>query len=204
MIEVATVEATALDRFRELHNRYVDRDESIATVRKWHEDHPRLLVGAFDGDELVGHALGLAPDGDGGAVELAGLSVVESHRRRGIGSRLVAAIERRAATAGYDRITLGSAGGYVDEFYLASGYAAESILVRLDGDRVDGPVNDPGDLPATLRPAAYRIDRVRRDGATLKLYVAVADHDPAPLDAVRAAFGDPDAIYVLEKEIDGN
>ena len=96
MIEVATVEATALDRFRELHNRYVDRDESIATVRKWHEDHPRLLVGAFDGDELVGHALGLAPDGDGGAVELAGLSVVESHRRRGIGSRLVAAIEHPA------------------------------------------------------------------------------------------------------------
>ena len=188
MVEIRTVERSDLPAVRRLHNRYVDRDESLEAVREWHDEHSDLLVGAYDDGELVGHALGRPHAAN--EVELAGLSVVESHRRQGIGSALLDAFEERAAGAGFERVTLGSAGGYVDDFYAENGYEPESVLVRFD---VDGPQPETG----------FEVMDERVEGDTRKLSVDPGSGDAAHLDAVREAFGDPEAIYIFATDLDG-
>jgi predicted GNAT family N-acyltransferase len=59
---------------------------------------------------------------DGDAV-LGRIAVVQEHRRQGIASLLLAALEREAKTRGFDEVSL-HAQTYVQEFYVKNGYAA--------------------------------------------------------------------------------
>ncbi len=188
MVEVRSIRESDLPAFRRLHNRYVDRDESLDTVREWYAESPEFLLGAYDGEALVGHALGRPRSAE--RLELAGISVEESHRRQGIGSALLDAVEDRAVAHGFERVSLGSAGGYVDEFYAANGYRPESVLVRLDADSA---------MPETV----HEVVAVRTEDGTRKLYVAPGNGGPDHLDAVRGAFDDPEAIYIMAKDLDG-
>lgn len=174
-----------------------DRDRSL--VREWYDAHPELFRAAYHDEDadvdtgahevVVGFALGR--ERRASSVELAGIGVREPHTRRGIGSRLLTAFEDAAADLGFDRVSLGSAGGYVDDFYLANGYEPESILVRLH----------PEDVPDDVRDLGFDVLRERTDDSVRKFYVAPNGHDPERVDAVREAFGDPDAIYVMEKDL---
>ncbi|MXR19795.1 GNAT family N-acetyltransferase [Halobacterium bonnevillei] len=177
-----------------------------ATVRTWYDDRPELFHAAYEdsaggGDaadglreggaaaDVVGIAIGRERGDD--HVELAGIGVREADTRRGIGSQLLSAFETAAADAGFGRVSLGSAGGYVDDFYLANGYDPESILVRLH----------PDDVTENVRDLGFDILRERREDETRKFYVAPGGYDPERVEAVRSAFGDPQAIYVMEKRI---
>jgi GNAT superfamily N-acetyltransferase len=166
---------------RLLCKRVGDRD----AVRDWYDAHPELFQCAYD-DAFVGFTAGRARPG--ASVELAAIGVVEEYTRRGVGPELLDAVESVAADLGCKRVSLGSAGGYVDEFYLANGYDPESILVRLH----------PDDVPENHRELGFEILRERVDDGTQKFYVAPGGHDPERVEAVREAFGDPDAIYIME------
>jgi len=190
MVEVQMVRESDLPEFRCLHNAYVDRDASLETVRDWYQEHPELLIGAYDDGELAGHCLGL-PRAEG-EVELAGIAVEQSHQRQGIGSALLSAFEEQARSLQFQRISLGSAGGYVDEFYIENGYTPHSVLVRLD----------PDDVPQNYRDMEYKIADERMDGCTKKLYVEVDGFDPAFVEEIRAAFDDSEAVYIMEKDLD--
>lgn len=186
MAEIRTVRESDLPAFRRLHNRYVGRDESLETVRNWYRELSDLLLGAYDEDSLVGHGLGRPHSDD--RLELAGISVVGPHRRQGIGSALLAAFEERAGELGFQQVSLGSAGGDVDQFYLENGYEPESVLVRLDAD---------SSVPETR----FEVIEERVTGDTRKLYVDPGAGDFAHLDAVRESFGDSQSIYIVVKSL---
>lgn len=190
MTRIRSVPESDLDDFRYLHDRYVDREESIETVRDWYRERSELFVGAYRNGDLVGHCLGLPRSA--ASVELCGIGVAPPHRRRGIGTELLTAFEDRVASLEFERVTLGSAGGYVDEFYVRNGYSPESVLVRLD----------PDDSPDASRASEYEIVSSTIDDGVKKLYVAVDRFDPAFLAEVRDAFDDPEAIYVMDKRLD--
>lgn len=181
MVEIRPIDETDREAFRRLHNRYTDSDVGTDRMARWHEAAPTLCLGAYDGDCLVGHCLGI-PDDE--TVELRGISVAESHRRHGLGSALLDAFETRVVDYGADRVTLGSAGGYVDTFYRANGYEARSVLVR-NPDRT---------------PPGYDILEERVEDGMRKLYVDPEGTDP---EAAGEAFGDPEAIYIMEKRVGG-
>jgi hypothetical protein len=92
---------------------------------------------------------------------------------------------------GAERVTLGSAGGDVDEFYLANGYEAESVLVRLAA------------VPDDYRDRGFDVVERRTNDEVEKLYVGVDTHDHGLLDRVRETFDDPEAIFVMEKRVGG-
>jgi ribosomal protein S18 acetylase RimI-like enzyme len=187
MVDVRSVPEADFDAVYDLLcDRVGDRDRDV--VRDWYDDRPELFRAAHDpGDGIVGFALGR--EHSDASAELAGIGVQASHTRRGIGSMLLAAFEDAAADAGYGCVTLGSAGGYVDDFYLENGYEPESILVRKDPDeRLD-----------EYRDLDYAILREREHAGARKLYVAPGGYDPERVEAVRDAFDDPDAVYVMEK-----
>lgn len=189
MVEIQTVPNSGLEEFRRLHNDYTASDESIKTVRSWYQKHPELLVGGYDEGTLVGYCLG-RPRSQGD-LELSAIAVEESHQRQGIGTELLSTLEDRAMTLGFRRISLGSAGGYVDEFYLANGYEPESVLVRLD----------PDDVPENYRAMGYDITEERIDNGTKKIYVRVDEYDPEIVTEIRETFDDPEAIYIMAKDI---
>lgn len=98
------------------------------------DDHTFFLA-AQDGQRPVGLSWGVHVGTPTGRrmTYLHQLDVIESHRRRGIASELVAAAMTLARTAGSERFWL-STGGH--------NLAAQALYDRLGGDRkVDGDVN---------------------------------------------------------------
>lgn len=189
MVTIRPVRPENLAAFADRYNEGLGRDRTVETFRRWREEHPELLLAARADGEVVGVATG-RPYAEG-TVELDGIAVETARRRDGVGSRLLDEFEERAAAAGYERVSLGSAGGYVDEFYVANGYEPTSILVRWDAD--EGP---PFDRPLSLPVVEETVE----DG-TGTLYVDVDEHDPAFLESVRRVTGDEEAIYVMEKRL---
>lgn len=171
--------------YRMLRERVGERDRGA--VEAWYDEHPELFLGAYADGAMVGFTTGRARSER--TVELVGIAVDDEYTRRGIGSRLLDEFEAAAVELGYDRVSLGSAGGYVDDFYLANDYEPESILVRLH----------PEDVPEHYCDLGFEILRERDDDGTRKFYVAPCGHDPERVEAVREAFGDPQAIYIVEK-----
>lgn len=192
MVDIRSVHELDLGDFLNLHNTYVNRAESIEAFRDRYREHPDLFLGAYDDDELVGHCLG-RPRSDR-TVELEGIAVERSHQRRGIGTELLESFEDRVSALGFQRVTLGSAGGYVDEFYVENGYAPESVLVR----------HEVPDGSERYRDLGYGISEERIDEGTRKLYVEAGGFDPRYLEAVREDFDDQEAIYIMTKEIDSS
>lgn len=190
MVTIRTIDERDLPAFRALHNTYVDREEPLDTVRDWFRTDPELCIGAFEDGTLVGHCLG-RPRSDR-TVELAGIAVKQSRQGRGIGSALLAAFEDRAADLGFERIEVGSAGGYVDDFYHDRGYDPESALVRQDPDE---------SIPAE-RSTAYDVLRERTEDGRRRVYVDVNGLDDPPIEEIQAAFGDSEAIYIMTKALD--
>ena len=59
---------------------------------------------------------------DDRSFELCGIAVRHDHQRKGYGRNLLAEFEKAARRYGAEQISLGSAGGYVEEFYINCGY----------------------------------------------------------------------------------
>lgn len=192
MVDIRTVDESDLADFRRLHNTYVGRNESLETVRHWYREHPELLVGAYDDDQLVGHCLGI-PRSEG-EVELNGIAVDQPYQRRGMGTKLLSAFEDRVSSRGFQRVSLGSAGGYVDEFYIENGYSPDSVLVRLDPDVDSQDYTEMG----------YEIGDERMDDGLKNLYVEAEEFDPGFLEEIRQVFEDPEALYIMSKELDAS
>jgi GNAT superfamily N-acetyltransferase len=89
--------------------------------------HPELAIALEVDGAVMGVAFG-HPDGDGGAT-LEGITVDDAWTARGLGSRLLARFEQAAADASYRDVGLGSAGGYVEHFYLKNGYHQKEYMI---------------------------------------------------------------------------
>jgi GNAT superfamily N-acetyltransferase len=205
MVAIRRVDRSDLPTLRRLHNRYTDSDVSLSEIEDLSEENPELLLGAYDegdsdgeendgeatreveDDRLVGYALGL--DGPQPGVQLGGIAVRDTHQNHGIGSDLLAAFEKRAADLGFERASLGSAGGYVDAFYVNRGYRPSHVRVA------------PDDPPENYRDLGYEIADETVEDESVVLSVAVDGYEPSLLEEVREAFGDPEAIYIMEKDL---
>jgi len=189
MAEIRRVEESELTLARDLLNRFTGQDRSTETVRSWYQSVPSLFLFAEDGGETIGVCTG-RPAGETEAV-LAGLGIVPPRRGEGIGTRLVETFDANAAEAGIERVSVGSAGGYVDEFYAACGYRPERILVMAS----------PAELPENYRDLGYDIADERTEEGTKKLYIDVDELDQSFREAVGEAFGADEAIYIMAKSL---
>lgn len=189
MVTIETATAGDLDVARRLHNRFTAQSISEDTFREWFDAVPDLfLLAREEGSaEVVGVATG--KQHSPAVAELAGLGVDPDRRREGIGSRLLERFEGRAAASGFERVSVGSAGGYVDEFYASHGYEPEWILVRR-------PVEDPAPAVGTDDVAEEQVV-----AGTRKYYVEADGLDQSFLASVREDFGDEEAIYIMRKSL---
>jgi GNAT superfamily N-acetyltransferase len=188
MVTIRGVTDGELPVARDLHNRFTAQDRSMATVRSWYEEVSSLFLFAVEEDEVIGVSTG-RPRGERG-VGVAGIGVRSDRRGEGIGTRLVRRFEEAARRIGTDRISVASAGGRVDEFYIDNGFEPEKILVM-------NPERGPEEYDAT----DFDIEWDRNEDGSRKCYVTVTGYDPTVLETARDEFNDDHAIYIMAKKL---
>jgi predicted N-acetyltransferase YhbS len=148
-----------------------------------------LFLFAVDDESVIGVTTGRL--WEAGEASLAGIGLEPNRRGEGIGTRLVERFESNARERGIERLTVASAGGYVDQFYLDCGFEPERILVM-----------NPTGGPAAHEDTEYDLTWARNDDGTQKCYVEAAEYDQSFLDEVRQEFDDDEAIYLMAKQLD--
>ena len=109
-----------------IHNEFTRYGEQNSVVLNYDE----FCFTAEDADgRIVGVIPGRAYDNE---VHVGDLIVAESHRRSGLGRRLVSAVEAAYLGKGYDVITLTTFGFQAPEFYRKLGYSVEFVRSHKD------------------------------------------------------------------------
>ena len=117
-----------LARAFEFYKEYVG-GRSFAVFKHWYGKYPGLFAVCYRGDKLIGFCWGFPRKR---LVILSGISIDAKHAGKGLGSRLLKDWEKRIKKQfGKTRISLGSASGYVERFYLKNGYKPVSVHVKL-------------------------------------------------------------------------
>lgn len=188
-IDVRAIRNDDFQRACALHNRFTAQNMPGEEMRRWYADAPELFAGAFDADEIVGVVTGRRANQT--HAHLLGLGVMPDYRRQGIGAELVAAFEKGAANIGVERVSVGSAGGYIDRFYAAQGYEPWTVLVRTPAE--EEPVSPDG---------FYDIVEERVEDGIRKRCIDAEGADFDFAEEVRDAFGEKKAVFIMEKPLD--
>jgi N-acetylglutamate synthase-like GNAT family acetyltransferase len=187
MVRIRRVGTEEVALARDLHNRFTAQDRSIAAIRSWYNDVPSLFLFAIEGDEAIGVCTGRSRGEN--TVSLAGIGVEPNRRGEGIGTELLEQFEENAREAGIERVSVASAGGRVDGFYLENGFKPEKILVM-----------NPAGRPRDYNRTDFDIEWGTNDDGSPKCYVHVSKYDPTVVEQVRDEFEDDHAIYIMVKD----
>jgi predicted N-acetyltransferase YhbS len=149
---------------------------------------PELALVAVDGPDVVGVCFAEVPHAGEGVV-LDGLAVDGTRTREGVGSLLLAAFEERVAAAGFSRVSLGSAEGYVEDFYLQNGYIPVEFQVTTAEQ--EPPLDD-----------SLEVVRFRETDEALVLNVA-SEHGytQAEKERIRTLTAAHEVIFIFEKRL---
>lgn len=104
-------------------------------MRKYADVFPELFIALMLGSEVVGVAFGWhrKPEHNDDSFVLDGIAVKHGYTRSGYGRQLLSAIEKAAKNYGAETVSVGSAGGYVEKFYIACGYTPKEYKVWKNG-----------------------------------------------------------------------
>ena len=116
-----------------------------------------------------------------------GIAIVEPHNGVGRGGKLLAFFEKQVGSLGYGSISLGSADGYVERFYLKNGYRAVELKILVEHGAVWE--NHP----------AFPVVEIQTQGWDNKLVINVQDYFAINKEELRAHYGGITAFFVFEK-----
>ena len=94
-------------------------------MKRYEKLFPEAFLAVTENDEIIGAAFGWSrkiefPDDKSFALD--GIAVRYDYWKKGIGSRLLERFEKAAVLYGAKSVSVGSAGGYVEKFYIDRGY----------------------------------------------------------------------------------
>ena len=174
-----------------LKTEYLD-DQPFDQFARLYALHADLFVGLYQGGRLIGLCYGwpFAAGGLKGAdkIILQGIAVIEPYNAQGRGGLLLAHFERQVARRGPHTISVGSAGGYVEGFYLKNGYRPFQYMARLTR----------GALPAALD---LPIDGHRDTDDETIVYLPAPAYEPGRKAVIQAALNAHEVIFIFEKGV---
>jgi GNAT superfamily N-acetyltransferase len=124
-------------------------------------------------------------------VQLQGIAIQSDYAGQGYGSQLLNRFEEQVRQRGGRMVSLGSAAGYVEHFYLKNGYVPVEYLVRIPRD----------DLRADYQTQGYEILRERWAGDEKFLKIRAAGYDPGFKAELKQAFNAHEVVYIFEKRV---
>lgn len=107
-----------------------------AKMAKYAAEYPRAFLAAEEQGQVIGVVFGWPrrfADPKDASFELNGVAITYHLWRHGYGRALLAAFEREAQGYGAKVVSLGSADGFVEEFYIACGYIPKEYKVWTAG-----------------------------------------------------------------------
>lgn len=121
--------------FYELAAQYLP-GSSHDKMKKYAVLFPKAFIALNLGGELIGVAFGWSrglefPDDDSFALD--GIAIKYEYEKRGYGKILLKAFEEAARGYGASAVSLGSADGYVEKFYMDCGYIPKEYKVWVHG-----------------------------------------------------------------------
>ena len=161
-----------------------------AALQAMYRAAPGAFAGYYIDDALVGCCYGKS--GDGGSFALEGIAVVHPYHARGRGGKLLAFFEKAVAALGYTHIGLGSAGGYVERFYMKNGYRPTALKILVEGD---GWRQKQG-------ACSYPVTAVETQGPYTKLVLSAADYANMNKDEIAAQYGGVESFFIFEKNLE--
>ena len=105
-------------------------------IRKFASEYPKAFLLLICGGEVVGTAFGRDRSRqfpEDNSFELCGIAVRHDFQRKGFGRSLLSEFEKAAAYYGKAAVSLGSAEGYAEKFYISCGYSPSEYKVRENG-----------------------------------------------------------------------
>jgi len=158
------------------------------------KNFPTTVVGYYLDSELIGYAYGLAhPESDGKTFTLDGIAIVEPYNAIGRGGKLLAFFEKCVYNLGFFSIDVGSAGGYVERFYLKNGYKAMELKILVEND----------DWKEKQKGYPFPVAEVQTQGEYKKLVIIVTDYYTMNKDEITEYYGGVDSFFVFEKKLGG-
>lgn len=117
-------------QFYDLAGEYLP-GSSPEKMRKYAAVFPELFIALMLGSEVIGAAFGWhrKPEHNDDSFVLDGIAVKHGYTRSGYGRQLLSAFEKAAKNYGAETVSVGSAGGYVEKFYIACGYTPKEYKV---------------------------------------------------------------------------
>ncbi len=125
------IEKADYNKFIDIMKLYLpDSDESL--VNRMYEKYKNTFVGYYIDDLLVGICYGwprreAVADDESYTIE--GIAIIHPFNAQGRGPKLLAYFEQRVKELGFFKISVGSADGYVERFYLKNGYIPKEYKV---------------------------------------------------------------------------
>ena len=111
-------------------------DSDPVQLKEYAELYPNAFLVLLQNSEVIGVAFGWErklkfPEDD--SFVLNGIAVRHDKQRKGYGKQLLQAFEQAAKEYGAPSVSLGSAGGYVEKFYINCGYTPTEYKVWENG-----------------------------------------------------------------------
>ena len=135
MLHLRPLRPDVAESFYALAAEYLpDSDPAVMQARA--PLYPDAFIAAMDGPQVVGVCFGWPrrlDQSDDATFTLAGIAVTSSRQRQGIGTRLLASLSLAASASGHATLSVGSAGGYVERFYIHNGFTPVQYKIWENG-----------------------------------------------------------------------
>jgi len=200
MVTVRAAERDELDDLLAFEREYVDTSATIDDYVGRYAAVPETFLVAEDPDAGAdpdgpadppwdSSVVGVASGAPGDTVEVAGIGVRADRRGEGIGRRLLAAFEERAAA--YGTVVSAAAADNVEGFYLSAGYTPETVLLRVPEES----------LPADYERRVPLVDERSPEPGRRFLYAGFDEYDSRVREGLRRAVNATDANTIFEKRL---
>lgn len=104
-------------------------------MKRYEKMFPETFLAVTEKDEIIGAAFGWSRKiefSEDESFALDGIAVRYDCQKNGIGSRLLERFEKAAESYGAETVSVGSAGGYVEKFYIDRGYIPQCYKLWID------------------------------------------------------------------------
>lgn len=108
-------------------------------MKRYEKLFPEAFLAATENDEIIGAVFGWSRKiefSEDESFALDGIAVRYDCQKNGIGSRLLERFEKAAESYGAETVSVGSAGGYVEKFYIDRGYIPQCYKLWIDNKPV--------------------------------------------------------------------
>jgi hypothetical protein len=162
---------------------------NLTDLEKMCTQFPSTAVGYYIGDKMVGVCYGFEIDCENFMLD--DIAIVQPHNAVGRGGKLIALFEQCVSALGYTNISLGSADGYVERFYLKNGYTPVELKVYVEGD----------EWKSKSENYKYPVAYTQTGGKYTKLVINVTDYHAMNQAEITKYYNGSHSFFVFEKKI---